>query len=144
MELPNTIVVATDFSELAEKATAWAVELAAKLQARVVLVHAWMIPLVTSPEVAVPLPAGFIDDLAKDAQRSMDAAVKRHTRPGVALSGTVVCADPRDGVIEAAEQAKAGLIVLGTHGRRGLKRVLLGSVAENVVRTAHCPVMVVR
>ncbi len=144
MALPRSIVVATDFSETAEKATLAAVELAKKLDARVLLVHAWMIPLVSSADVPVPLPANFIDDLAADAQRAMDAALKRHQAAGVPVTGKVVCRDPRDGIIELAQEAKADWLVIGTHGRRGLKRLVLGSVAESVVRSAPCPVLVVR
>ena len=60
------------------------------------------------------------------------------------VEGTVACGDPRDLVVKVAAEKKAGLIVVGTHGRRGLRRALLGSVAESVVRDAACPVLVVR
>jgi nucleotide-binding universal stress UspA family protein len=140
----RNIVVATDFSEQAEKATRYAIELAQRLDARVELVHVWSIPIVSYPDIVVPLPAGYIDDLAKEAQRGMDVALERHTVPGTPVTGAVVCGDPRDAVIEAADKAKADLLVLGTHGRRGLRRAVLGSLAETVVRLAKCPVLVVR
>lgn len=144
MTLPRTVVVATDFSEQAEKATRYALELAQRLEAKVELVHAWQIPVVTSPELAMPLPVTFVDDLARDSQRAMDEAVKRHSTTGVPVHGTVVCGDARDAVLETLDKVKGELLVLGTHGRRGLKRALLGSVAENVVRFSPCPVLVVR
>lgn len=142
--LPRTILVPTDFSPLAEKATYYAIALAQKLDARVELVHAWAIPIVSYPDMAVPLPATYIDDIAKDAQRSMDKAMIAFRTPGVALTGAVVCGDAREAIVDSATQRKADLIVMGTHGRRGLKRALMGSVAEAVIRHAHCPVLVVR
>jgi nucleotide-binding universal stress UspA family protein len=138
------IVVATDFSEGAEKATREAIELAKEYDARVELVHAWVLPLVSTPEMVSPVSTGLIDELEKEARRTMDAALLRHRTPGIAVEGTVVCSDPREAVVETAEKLKADLIVIGTHGRRGLKRALLGSVAEAVVRTAPCAVLVVR
>ncbi|MBK7864691.1 MAG: universal stress protein [Archangiaceae bacterium] len=144
MPLPMTIAVATDFSETADKAVKYAVELARKLDARVHLVHAWAIPVVSYPDMLVPLPAGLIDDIAIDAQNSMDAALKRHTTPGIKLEGTVVCGDARDAVLAAAEKAGANLLVVGTHGRTGLKRAVMGSVAEYLVRHSGVPVLVVR
>jgi nucleotide-binding universal stress UspA family protein len=142
--LPRTIVVPTDFSEHAEKATRYALELAKRLDARLELVHAWSVPIVSYPDLMVPLPATFIDDVGRDAQQRMDKALARTQAPGIAVSGTVVCGDARQALIELADQRKADLIVMGTHGRRGVKRALMGSVAEAVVRHAHCPVLVVR
>jgi nucleotide-binding universal stress UspA family protein len=138
------ILVATDFSEHAERATRQALELARKLDARVQLVHAWSIPIVSYPDMVMPFPANVIDDIARDAQRAMDAALQRHVTPGVTLTGQVVCGDARDALVEAATKAKADLLVVGTHGRRGIQRALLGSVAESIVRHAPCPVLVVR
>lgn len=141
---PRRILVATDFSELAEKATGWALELARRYEARVDLVHAWSPPLVGSPEGVSPVSAVLINDLEREAKQAMTRALERYRTAGVALEGTVVCSDPRDAVVETAEKLKADLVVIGTHGRRGLKRALMGSVAEAVVRTAPCPVLVVR
>ncbi len=142
--LPRLILVPTDFGEQADKAVRYALELAKKLDARVELVHVWSIPIVSYPDMMVPLPATVIDDVARDAQERMERAVAQNKTPGIAVSGAVVCGDARQSVIETADQHQANLIVMGTHGRRGLKRAVLGSVAEAVVRHAHCPVLVVR
>ncbi len=144
MSLPRTILVATDFSESAERATTYALQLAERLDARVELVHSWMVPALASPEgMAVPIGA-LTSMLEQDAQRAMDGALQRHRHPGVQLRGRVICNDARDAVLQAADELQADLVVMGTHGRRGLRRALLGSVAESVLRTAHCPVLVVR
>lgn len=144
MGLPKTIVVATDFSECAERATNYALELAQRLDARVELVHSWMVPpLATTGELAAPM-GDLATVIEEGAHSAMQDALKRYQRPGLKVNGTVICNDPRDAVLQAANDLKAELIVLGTHGRRGIRRALLGSVAETVVRTAPCPVLVVR
>ena len=143
MSLARNILVATDFSEPAEKATRYALELAQKHDAKVHLVHAWTVPVLTAPE-GVTLPAALFTQIEQEAQRAMAAALQRHRTPGVALEGTVMLTDPRDAVTDLAQKLGADLVVIGTHGRRGLKRALLGSVAEGVVRSAPCPVLVVR
>jgi universal stress protein A len=141
---PRTIVVATDFSEQAEKATRYAIDLARRLDARVHLVHAWLFPPITTPEVGGPLVAGLINDLEREAAKALELALARYSGAGIPVEGTVVTNDPRDGVVDAAAKLGADLIVVGTHGRRGLTRALLGSVAESIVRSATCPVLVVR
>ena len=144
MSLPRMILVATDFSECAERATSYALDLAERLDARVELVHSWTLPPITLPEGMVA-PVGDLAKLIEEgAQRAIDDALARHERKGVRLHGTLICNDPRDAVIQAANQLKADLVVMGTHGRRGWRRALLGSVAEEVVRGARCPVLVVR
>lgn len=144
MALPHTIVVATDFSEQAEKATREALELARVCNARVHLVHAWSVSFVAAPELPTPVPASFIDDLARGAQAALDEALHKHRTVGVTLTGVALYGDARDVVIDVARQQHADLLVVGTHGRRGLRRAILGSVAEGVLRYAPCAVLVVR
>lgn len=145
MSLPRTIVVGTDFSDQSNAAAAYAVELAAKLEARVHLVHAWSMPTTTiSFEMPAPFTGSLYDQLEKDARTAMAQAVERISRPHVAIETSVVFDDPRDAVIAQAAKLKAELIVVGTHGRRGIRRALIGSIAEGIVRLAPCPVLVVR
>lgn len=142
--LPKRIVVATDFTEQADLAVAHALSLAQRLDARVQLVHTYVVPMPGPPD----LGGAFIGDLAvrmaADAERSMQDALARHRRPGVEVSGVVKEGDARDQIIEVAKAFGADLIVIGSHGRRGFKRLVMGSVAEMVVRHAPCPVLVVR
>jgi nucleotide-binding universal stress UspA family protein len=142
--LAGTILVATDFGEHAERATQYAVELARRLEARVCLVHAYTLPILGPPSLSGSYLGALAEQLEKDARRELDAALERHKTPGVHLSGLVKQSDPRQAVIEAARDLDADLVVLGTHGRHGLKRVVMGSVAEFVVRHAPCPVLAVR
>ncbi|MBL8914559.1 MAG: universal stress protein [Archangium sp.] len=141
---PRTILIATDFSEQAEKATTYGLELARAFGARVHLVHTWAVSFVSSADLPTAVPATFIDDVAKGAQQALDEALKRHQAAGVTLTGAAAYGDARDVVVDTARQMGADLIIVGTHGRRGVRRALLGSVAESVVRHAPCPVLVVR
>ncbi len=88
--------------------------------------------------------ASEMESLIEQAQKALDARIARY-RDHVTLGPTrVEIGDPRDRIEGVAEQIRADLIVMGTHGRRGVRRVLLGSVAESVVRTAPCPVLTLR
>ncbi len=143
MTLPTTIVVGTDFSEQAEKATQYAIELARPLQAKVHLVYSWVMPVPVASE-AVLYTGEMINQIEDDAEEAMASGLKRYRATFAGIDGSVLCGDPRDTVVKIAGEKNAGLIIVGTHGRRGLRRAILGSVAEAVVRSAPCPVLVVR
>jgi universal stress protein A len=144
MTLPLTILVATDFSEHADHALEYAAELAAPLGATIHLVHAISIPPMGVPEMGVAYSALMIESMTKHAQAELDKRAAGY-RDRTTLGPTRLdVGDPRDVVDRAAVQIGADLIVMGTHGRRGIRRVLLGSVAESVVRSAPCPVLTIR
>jgi nucleotide-binding universal stress UspA family protein len=137
------ILVATDFSEHADRALAYAAELAVGLEAELRLLHAVSIPALGIPAMGVSYPA-MEDSIVKEAKEAL-AALEVRYRGRVRIAGThLEVGDPRDVIDRVAEETRADLIVMGTHGRRGLRRVLLGSVAEAVVRSAPCPVLIVR
>lgn len=141
--LPKTILVPTDLSEAAEEAVDYACELATGLGATVHLLHVIGIPAVGVPELGVALTSTMIDQLTSDAQRALDElAASRSTRAVIGQT-LLKTGDARDMIDQAAEELGADLIVVGTHGRTGVSRMLLGSVAETVVRTAPCPVLAV-
>lgn len=142
MTVPRTIIVATDFSPHAEGATRAALELAARLDARVHLLHAYSVP-VLGPGLTEEWYSAMTAELESGALRGLDEALQRHKTAGVNVQGLIKRGDPRDAIVEAAEELGADLIVMGTHGRRGVARALLGSVAEWVVRHASCPVLTV-
>lgn len=141
--LPKTILVPTDLSEAAEAAVDYACELATQLGATVHLVHVIGIPALGVPELGVALTSTMIDTMVEDAQKALDElAASRRSRATIGKT-VLKTGDARDMIDQAAEELGADLIVIGTHGRRGVSRVLLGSVAETVVRTAPCPVLTV-
>jgi len=139
--LPKLILVPTDFSANAEHALDYACALAQKLGSAVHLVHA-----IASPPTAlqVALTEEILENLVKEHREALDKLAE--ARRGIASFGatTVEVGDPRDTIVEAAQKLGADLIVMGTHGRRGLSRVVMGSVAEDVIRRAPCPVLTVR
>jgi universal stress protein A len=136
--LPKHILVPIDFSPGAEAALDYACELAGPLGAVVHLVHA------LGPVGELPLSQRMIEDLTAERLRALDE-LAAYRRGRVAFGAPIVeVADPRDLILAAAARVDADLIVMGTHGRRGLSRLVLGSVAEDVVRRAPCPVLAVR
>ncbi len=144
MSLPKTILVPTDFSPQAEQALDYAIEIASKLDATVHVLNVIGIPALGVPELGVALTSNVIDQIVHDNQAALDkllAARAGKAKLGEALLRT---GDARDEILHVAEEIKADLIVMSTHGRRGVARALLGSVAEMVVRTSPVPVLTVR
>jgi nucleotide-binding universal stress UspA family protein len=140
--IPRHILVPHDFSETADVALAFALELAAKLGARITIAHAYEVPSYGYPD-GIALTAEVAGNIRRSAESALEAVAARSRRPGLEVQTLL-----RDGVAwseinAAAKQARADLIVMGTHGRHGFARALLGSVAEKVVRTAPCPVLTV-
>jgi nucleotide-binding universal stress UspA family protein len=137
----RAILVATDFSGCAEDAFRVARELARDYRARLIVLHvATPPPLVTPGELqrALQWPDGYRAEL-EGRLRQVYAA---DSRAGVEYR--VQDGDPAVEILGVAQEARCNLIVMGTHGRTGLGRLLLGSVAEKVVRKAACPVLTVK
>lgn len=139
--LPKVILVPIDFSPHSEQALDYACEIAGKLGATVSMVHA----IATLPSaLQVALTEDIIENLVKAHTEGLEKLAA--ARAGTASFGklTVDVGDPRDLIVATARGVDADLIVMGTHGRRGLSRVVMGSVAEDVIRHAECPVLTVR
>lgn len=144
--LPKNILVPTDLSEGAEEALDYACELATKIGATVHLLNVIGIPALGVPELGVALTSTMIDSIIEENQNAIDALANAKRAAGCALIGNVLLktGDARDVIDQTAKELDADLIIMGTHGRRGFSRMLLGSVAESVVRTAPCAVLTVR
>ena len=141
--LPRHILVPTDLSEGAEQALEYACELGQLLGSQIHLLNVISIPALGVPELGVALTATMIDDLVVGNQDALDRLAR--TRCTANLGQVMVrTGDARDVINQTAQELGIDLIVMGTHGRRGLTRALLGSVAETVVRTAPCAVLTVR
>ena len=137
------IIVATDFSDLAEAALDQAMDLARQLGASVTVVHSYEIPIYGFPDGVLVAPAEVAARISGAAQVSLDGIVQRNQSRGVPIKAVLRMGAPWDEINTLAEEEKADMIVIGTHGRRGLTRALLGSVAERVMRTAVRPLLVV-
>ena len=136
------ILVAHDFSDNAEPALAYAVSLAEKFRARLTLMHAYERPAYSYPESLVE-DFDFETKVDRAAARALEGVAARVRSAAIPVTVLLRKGTPSVEIVAAAEQANADLIVMGTHGRRGLSRALVGSVAETVVRTAPCPVLTV-
>ena len=143
MTLPKTILVPHDFGTGSEHALTYAVDLAKALGAELVVMHAYEIPVIGFPDGALVATPELASRVLEGANTGLKKAVDTHAGTGVPLRGLVKQGPTWQTIIETADEVGAGMIVMGTHGRHGLPRALLGSVAEKVVRAAHCPVLTV-
>jgi len=144
----KTILVPLDFSRHSLGALDYAVEFAAPFAAEVVVLHvvepvAYATPADLYAGMATQL-GNLLAEQRRSAREQLDALVAKYAKSGVQLRTQL-----RDGVayseiVDNAQKLKASLIIQSTHGRTGLAHVLLGSVAERVVRTAECPVLTIR
>ena len=137
------ILVATDFAESAERALACGVQLARRHGAELILLHVYM-DLPAYPEIT----AGQVEAIYEEQRRWIEEALERRARAARG-EGLLVRARLRTGpaastIAEMATEEGIDLLVVGTHGRSGLDRLIVGSVAERVVRLAPCPVLVVK
>ena len=142
----NTILVPTDFSNDARKALTTAKEFAKTFGAKIVVLHAYHvdIPMVSPMGSGYVLPQNFYDDLRSHAITEVEKLAKEVSADGVEATGIAYAEPAAFAIVGAAEKLPADLIVMGTQGRTGFKHVLLGSVAERVVRKAPCPVLTVK
>lgn len=140
------ILHATDFSPASRRAFSEALALAKENEAELVIVH------VLNP--ASPMgPEGFVtpkmyDDMETVIRRSagkrLDALLAKATKAGARARGLLLNGLPDAAVVQAAKSERSDLVLLGTHGRTGWKRLLMGSVASRVIASSPCPVLTVR
>lgn len=138
------ILVPTDFSEPADAALSYALDLAARLGATVSLIHVFedLIEQSPYPELYIPLAPALRDELLQSVNGRLNDRVARGG--AVAMSSEICFGAAAQAIVDAARTRDADLIVMGTHGRHGVAHLLMGSVAERVLRTAACPVLTVR
>jgi universal stress protein A len=143
----SRILVPLDFSATSDAALTYAKELAATFHARLFLLHIVEDPSAAgawTPEVYVAASAELRETLLHDAQERLESALTAAERERFKASLDVWVGTAADGIGAFARKKTIDLIVMGTHGRRGLAHMFLGSVAERVVRTAPCPVLTIR
>ena len=148
-ELPLTtvqrILWATDLSPVSEAAWPYVLMLADLLTAEVILLHA-----VRPAELAgladhpVPPPAGWVERYLTPLEQDLERRQRAVEALGLRARRKIVVGTPAEVIVAEAQGEQVDLIVMGTHGRSGLSHVLLGSVAEAVIRKAACPVLTVQ
>lgn len=143
----QTILVPTDFSPDARSALAKAKELARSLGSRIVILHAYRVDLPMSTPViggGFVLPDRFYEELHASATSQVEALAAATMKDGVKAEGIAVEDRPAPAIVDAAKRLPADLIVMGTRGLTGLAHIVLGSVADRVIREASCPVLTVK
>src|SRR5688572_11616992 len=145
MALITKILVPVDFSTHSHRALDFACELSLRFSAPMVILHAYAVPVYPLPEGYLLASAEAAAEMVAKIQDGMTETKRLAQERGIATVDTVVVEGSAfTEIIRTARTENVDLIVMGTHGRTGLKHVLLGSVAEKVVRKAPCAVLTVR
>jgi universal stress protein A len=139
------ILLPTDFSAYSATATKYACELATKFDAELHLLHTLEVHLSSTPTfgMGLALPK-YLHESREAAEKALAGVLDPQWAVGRKVVQAVVEGSPKVEIIRYARTQQIDVIVLATHGRSGLAHVIIGSVAEGVVRTAPCPVLTVR
>ncbi len=137
------ILVPVDFSEHSDRALRYAETLAESLGASLHLLHVLEMPPMWGTETYTVDLGTLLDDMTAEATTRM-AACKSTVPATLSATTSVELGRPGDVTAQCAADTHADLIVMGTHGRSGLSHLMMGSVAERVIRSAPCPVLTVR
>jgi nucleotide-binding universal stress UspA family protein len=145
MQTLKRILVPVDFSECSLAAVDWATLLALRFYSEIDVLHVWN----PSPfSLWTPYPGDTSEHLVSFDRElagvDMKRILTRLESSGIPSRAIVESGDPLRTILRLAEEARYDVIVMGTHGRRGVSHLLLGSVAESVVRRAPCPVLTIR
>jgi nucleotide-binding universal stress UspA family protein len=141
----GAVIHPTDFSETAQAAEAQAIAMARMLGAELVVLHVVVEGMLYGETPFGRAELERIYEAQREwAHRAVDERVTAARATGVAVRGIVRAGVPAEEIVRTAEAEGAAMIVMGTHGRGGVQRLMLGSVADRVLRTATCPILVVR
>jgi nucleotide-binding universal stress UspA family protein len=143
---PRKILVPLDGSDTSFRAAKYEIEIAKIAEAEIIFMHAVVNPPYVEYEGTVPFMPAFLEQARRHAELWYVQAGNMATKADVKFTTDTILdvASPADSIVNYAERVNADLIVIGTKGRTGLKRVLLGSAAGGVVSHAACPVVVTR
>jgi nucleotide-binding universal stress UspA family protein len=144
-ELFHRIVTPTDFSDCAQAAWALTQQVASAMASEVVLVHVFVEPhLYGESLLNVDHTARTIEEGRKWVAGELERWATAARDKGLAVRTQILTGSPYQKVVDLAAEERADLVIMGTHGRGGVSRALLGSVADRVIRFAPCPVLIVR
>jgi nucleotide-binding universal stress UspA family protein len=142
------ILVPLDGSPLAEKALGLATNLAQKLDSQIILLRVLDVSTLTLPTWHLEAPPSWIveahEHIHEEVQNYLKTQQDHLREQGFEVRSLLRGATPAEGILEVANTQEIDLIVMSTHGRSGLTRWALGSVADKVMRQSHCPVLLVR
>ncbi len=139
----NKILVPTDGSEPSHRAAEFAIALAKNFNAEIIAVY--VIDRFIIEEVSKVHERRELEkEIKSKAERTLNYVVKSAEMEGLRASSVILEGPPYDQIVRQAEALNVDVIVMGTTGRRGMERILIGSVAERVIEYAPCPVIVVK
>ena len=141
MRKVHQIVVPVDFHYQSDKLVDYAAYMAGELSAVVHFIHAVEFYLGNSM-TALAYVQQYEEQLVADEKIRMAKLVEDNRERCKGCTGKVVVGDPVDAIVDFAKASDADLIIMSTHGSKGLEKIMLGSVAEHVLKRAHCPVLV--
>lgn len=139
----RTVLCPTDFSDVSTKAEAYAAALARHYEGSLHLLHVDPPMPVMAPYGEIPVDVRLFEEQRAAAVADLATAAERARLQGIPVEATMRGGHPAREILAVAGEGPADLLVIGTHGRGGVEHLLLGSVAEKIVRKATCPVMVV-
>lgn len=142
----GTIMLPVDGSEVSNHAAEQGLMLAKALGSSVIFQYVVDISIVTLPdaELGISNIEAIRKSFTEQGNKVIASFSSSAREMGVGFEALITEGDVHDEILKTAEEKGAELIVMGTHGRRGLNRLLLGSVAESVTKRAHCPVLLIR
>lgn len=149
MKTFDRIIVPVDFSQCSRTALNYAISLADQLGAKLRVLHICEVPALVSPDLVVTIPdqpTQTIPEWVKnEAELGMDKFMAEVVKPeGLDVEVKLVTGDAPEMIAKEAELYKADLVVMGTHGRKGMAHLIMGSVAERTLRISPCPVLTIR
>ena len=139
----RTVLCPTDFSDVSARAETYAAALARHYDASLHLLHVDPPMPVMAPYGEIPVDARMFEEQRQVADAELVKAGDRARAGGLTVETTVKGGQPAREILALADRAQADMLVIGTHGRGGVEHLLLGSVAEKIMRKASCPVLVV-
>lgn len=142
MAAVNKVVIPVDFSSNMDKVVDYGMSIADDLGAKVLFFHVVSDFQGYDMMLVHPSFIGMSKDLEEQAEERMAALVKDYEGRAGGVGGQVVVGNAADGILQFAEVEQADMIIIGTHGTKGLERILMGSTAEQVVKKASCPVLI--
>jgi nucleotide-binding universal stress UspA family protein len=138
------ILCAVDFSQVSEKVAEYAKALAVPLGAEIICIH--VVPSGTIyADFGIPMNSmeTFCTTMVTQGEKTLAEFTERHFPEGK-FRANVTCGDFSHEILQCAKKEQVDMIIMGTHGRKGVDRLLFGSVAERVLRDAPCPVLAIR
>jgi len=137
----TSVLVPVDFLKQADKLVDYSISMAGKLSAAIHFLHVVSFPI-GDAMVGAPFAADYEGKMLADAQVRMSNLIKDYSEKCKGCTGEVVIGEPVDKIVEIAKAKGSDLVIISTHGAKGLEKILLGSVTERVLKRAHCPVLI--